>query len=253
MTRVIMVTGASAGFGEAIARKFTLAGWSAVLVARREKRLHDLRTELGRDKTHAVVLDVRHRGSVLQAIGDLPADWNKIDCLVNNAGLALGLEPAWESELDDWDTMVDTNIKGLTYLTRAVLPGMVDRGRGHIINIGSIAGSWPYPGSNVYGATKAFVEQFSNNLRADLHGRGIRVTNIEPGLAETEFSVVRFKGDAQKAGSVYTGTQPLLAEDVAESVYFAANAPAHVNINRIELMPTTQSFGPLQVSRSPMK
>lgn len=248
MTRLIMVTGASSGFGGAIVRRFAREGWRALPVARRESRLRDLVKELGEQNVLPLTLDVRNREEVMQTIDRLPPEWKKIDCLVNNAGLALGLDPSWNANLDDWDNMVDTNIKGLTYVTRAILPGMVSRGRGHIVNIGSIAGSWPYPGSNVYGGTKAFVEQFSNNLRADLHGQGIRVTNIEPGLADTEFSLVRFKGDAERARSVYRNTDPLTAADIAESVYFAVSVPAHVNINRMEIMPTAQSFGPLPVS-----
>jgi len=176
--------------------------------------------------------------------------WNgKVSLLVNNAGLAVGLDPAWKADLDDWDTMIDTNIKGLTYVTRALLSGMIELGQGHVINLGSIAGSYTYPGANTYGATKAFVERFSLNLRSDLHGTAVRVTNIEPGLAETEFSVVRFKGDDDKADSVYKGTKPLQPEDIAESIVWCASLPPHVNINRLEIMPTGQSFGPLPIVR----
>ncbi len=245
----VLVTGASAGFGAAIARRFGAQGKRQILVARRVARLDALRQELSADRTLAIGLDVRDRTAVAQTIGDLPAAWKDVDCLVNNAGLAVGLSPAWQADLDDWETMVDTNIKGLTYLTRAILPNMIERGQGHIVNIGSIAGAWPYPGGNAYGATKAFVAQFSRNLRADLHGTGVRVTNIEPGLAQTEFSVVRFKGDQEKAAAVYQGTIPLYAEDIAECVVWATAQPAHVNINSIEVMPTAQSWAALAVAR----
>jgi 3-hydroxy acid dehydrogenase/malonic semialdehyde reductase len=169
--------------------------------------------------------------------------------LVNNAGLALGLGPAQEADLDEWDQMIDTNCKGLTYCTRAILPGMVARGRGHVINLGSVAGSYPYPGGNVYGGSKAFVHQFSLDLRSDLHGTGVRVTSVEPGMADTEFSTVRFGGDKEQADAVYAGMQPLTADDIAEAIYWAAAQPPHVNVNRIELMATAQSFAPFQVTR----
>ena len=181
--------------------------------------------------------------------GGLPVEFAEIDLLVNNAGLALGLNPAQQADLDDWDQMIDTNCKGLTYCTRAILPGMVARGRGHVINLGSVAGSYPYPGGNVYGGTKAFVHQFSLNLRSDLHGTGVRVTSVEPGMADTEFSLVRFGGDQAQADDVYTGMQPLTADDIAEAIYWAATQPQHVNVNRIELMATDQSFAPFQVAR----
>ena len=172
-----------------------------------------------------------------------------VDVLVNNAGLALGLGPAQEADLDEWDQMIDTNCKGLTYCTRAILPGMVARGRGHVINLGSVAGSYPYPGGNVYGASKAFVHQFSLDLRSDLHGTGVRVTSVEPGMADTEFSTVRFGGDKEQADAVYAGMQPLTADDIAGAIYWAAAQPPHVNVNRIELMATAQSFAPFQVTR----
>jgi 3-hydroxy acid dehydrogenase / malonic semialdehyde reductase len=168
---------------------------------------------------------------------------------VNNAGLALGLNPAQEADLDDWDQMIDTNCKGLVYCSRAILPGMVARKRGHVINLGSVAGTYPYPGGNVYGGTKAFVHQFSLNLRSDLHGTGVRVTCVEPGMADTEFSLVRFSGDQAKADNVYTGMQPMTADDIAESIHWAATMPQHVNVNTLELMATAQSFAPFQVAR----
>jgi len=245
----ILVTGASAGLGTAIARRFIAAGEHVVISARREDRLEALVEELG-ERAHAVVLDVRDRAAVEAALAALPAAFAEIHVAVNNAGLALGLEPAQRAEVDDWDRMVDTNCKGLVYVTRAVLPGMVARKRGHVINIGSIAGTYPYPGGNVYGATKAFVHQLSLNLRSDLHGTGVRVTCIEPGLVGgTEFSNVRFAGADDKAAAVYANTQPLTAEDVAEAVMWATSQPAHVNINVIELMPVVQSFAPFQILR----
>jgi len=219
-----------------------------VAAARRTDRLKELAAELG-DNVLPVALDVRDDDAVTRFVDDLPAEFAAIDVLVNNAGLALGLEPAQRAELDDWDRMLDTNCKGLVHVTRAVLPGMVERGRGHVVNLGSVAGTYPYPGGNVYGATKAFVHQFSLNLRSDLHGTGVRVTSVEPGMADTEFSTVRFAGDAAKASTVYDGMQPLTAGDVAEAVHWAASLPAHVNINVIELMPTAQSFAAFQVAR----
>ncbi|EIC84202.1 bifunctional NADP-dependent 3-hydroxy acid dehydrogenase/3-hydroxypropionate dehydrogenase YdfG [Serratia sp. M24T3] len=246
---IIFVTGATAGFGAAIARKFVSAGHQVIATGRRKERLDDLKAELG-DALHVAQLDVTDRASIEQAMASLPAEWKKIDVLVNNAGLALGIETADKASLDDWETMIDTNTKGLVYVTRAVLPGLVERNTGHVINIGSIAGNWPYQGGNVYGATKAFVRQFSLNLRTDLFGTKVRVTNIEPGLCGgTEFSNVRFKGDDQKVNQTYDKTDPLTAEDVAESVFWAATLPAHVNINSIEMMPVNQSFAGLRVNR----
>ena len=245
----VFVTGASAGFGEAIARRFAADGARVVISARRAGRIADLATELG-GGVLPVTLNVRDREAVAALVAGLPPEFAEIDVLVNNAGLALGLEPAYKADLDDWDAMVDTNCKGVTYCTRAILPGMVKRRRGHVINLGSIAGTYPYPGGNVYGATKAFVHQFSLDLRSDLHGTGVRVTSVEPGLSGgTEFSVVRFGGDQARAGQVYQGVHPLEAGDVAEAVYWAASLPPHVNINVIEMMPVAQSFGPLAVAR----
>jgi 3-hydroxy acid dehydrogenase/malonic semialdehyde reductase len=248
-TLTVIVTGASAGFGAATARRFAQNGHRVVLAARRLEKLDALRSEIG-DNALPIKLDVRDRAMVEQALTTLPAPFDAPDILVNNAGLALGLAPAHKAELDDWDEMIDTNNKGLVYCTRAVLPGMVERGRGHIINLGSIAGRYPYPGGNVYGATKAFTKQFSLNLRADLLGTPVRVTDIEPGLCGgTEFSTVRFKGDAARAASIYDGTQPLLSEDIAEAIHWVATLPAHVNINSIEMMPVCQAFAPLAVHR----
>lgn len=249
MPKTIFITGATSGFGRATAERFARAGWQLILLGRRAERLNELAKCLSGAPTHHLCADVRDREAVKAAIEAIPADFQAIDMLVNNAGLALGLSPAQDCDIDDWDTMVDTNIKGLTYCTRYVLPGMVSRGAGHIINISSVAAQYPYPGGNAYGATKAFVSQFSKNLRADLLGTGIRVTNLEPGLAESEFSLVRFGGDAEAARKVYEGTQPLRPEDIAEAIDWAVRQPAHVNINNIELMPVCQSWGPLAVHR----
>ena len=206
--------------------------------------------EFGPDRLHALTLDVRDRNAVEAAIGGLPLEFADIDLLVNNAGLALGLDPAQSADLDAWEAMVDTNIKGLMYVTRAVLPGMVARNHGLIVNLGSIAATYPYPGGNVYGATKAFVRQFSLNLRADLLGTRVRVTDVEPGLVGgTEFSTVRFRGDGAKAAKLYAGADALTPEDIAETVHWIATLPPRVNINAIELMPVTQAFGPLPVHR----
>jgi 3-hydroxy acid dehydrogenase/malonic semialdehyde reductase len=245
---IVFVTGASSGFGAAVARRFAADGARVVAVARRTERLSDLVDEFG-PQVLPVELDVRDRARVAVHVARLPEEFRAIDLLVNNAGLALGLNPAQDADLDDWDQMIDTNCKGLVYCTRAILPGMVARGRGHVINLGSAAGTYPYPGGNVYGGTKAFVHQFSLNLRSDLHGTGVRVTCVEPGMADTEFSLVRFDGDKAKADNVYAGMRPMTADDIAESIHWAASMPRHVNVNTIELMPTDQSFAPFQVAR----
>lgn len=249
MTKTAFITGATSGFGRACAELFADNGWNLVLCGRREERLQELQKQLTNVAVYTVVCDVRDRAQVEDMVACLPESHAQIDLLLNNAGLALGLNPAHKADLDDWEVMVDTNIKGLMYVTRAVLPSMVKRGKGHIINMGSVAGSWPYPGGNAYGATKAFVEQFSNNLRADVHGSGVRVSNIEPGLAESEFSVVRFHGDQEKADAVYDGTEPLTPKDIAETVYWIADRPPHVNINRVEVMPVCQTWGPFAIHR----
>src|SRR6202451_4102518 len=237
---IVFVTGASSGFGAAAARR--------VGAARRTDRWQDLKDEFG-GQILPMQLDVRDRARVAAQVAGLPEDFEAIDVLVNNAGLALGLKPAQDADLDDWDQMIDTNCKGLVYCTRAILPGMVARRRGHVINLGSVAGTYPYPGGNVYGGTKAFVHQFSLNLRSDLHGTGVRVTCVEPGMADTEFSLTRFSGDKAKADAVYAASQPRTPDDIAESIHWAATLPEHVNVNTIELMPTTQSFSPFQVAR----
>lgn len=246
---IVFITGASAGFGAAMARRFSAGGNRLIIASRRRSRLDALAAQLNTD-VHILELDVSDSKAVQQAIADLPRAYADVDVLINNAGLALGLEPSHRTELDDWEQMVNTNIKGLMYCTRAMLPSMVARDRGHIINIGSTAGAFPYPGGNVYGASKAFVHQFSLNLRADLLGTAVRVTNVEPGLSGgTEFSQVRFKGDDDKAAATYNKTQPLTADDVADTVHWIANRPAHVNINYISMMPVCQAFGPLAVHR----
>ncbi|RJL50500.1 bifunctional NADP-dependent 3-hydroxy acid dehydrogenase/3-hydroxypropionate dehydrogenase YdfG [Pectobacterium carotovorum] len=246
---IIFVTGATAGFGESITRKFISAGHKVIATGRRQERLDALKAELG-DALYPLKLDVRDRQAIEQAVAALPAEWRTIDVLVNNAGLALGLEPAHKASVDDWENMIDTNNKGLVFMTRALLPAMVERNIGHVINIGSTAGNWPYAGGNVYGASKAFVQQFSLGLRADLSGTGIRVTNIEPGLVGgTEFSAVRFKGNDDKVSKTYDNTTPLTAEDVSEAVFWVATLPAHVNINTLEMMPVSQSFAGLSVHR----
>ena len=247
---ILLVTGATAGFGLSIARRFAAGGARVIAAGRRAERLEALRDELGAERVWPLVLDVRDRAAVEAAIAGLPPEWAAIDVCVNNAGLARGIAPAQEADLDDWDAMVDTNVKGLMYVTRAVLPGMVARDRGHVVNIGSTAGEFPYPGGNAYGATKAFVRQFSLNLRADLWGTQVRVTDIEPGLVGgTEFSNVRFAGDDARAASIYAGAEPLTPDDVTEAVHWVTHLPARVNINVLQMMPVGQSFGPLRVDK----
>ncbi|MCP5159059.1 MAG: SDR family oxidoreductase [Gammaproteobacteria bacterium] len=250
MSQITFITGATSGFGAACARRFAAEGWRLILCGRRQERLDALRAELSTiAPVYAFPLDVRDEAAVNAAVVALPAEFAEIDLLVNNAGLALGLEPAQRCHMQDWHDMVDTNIKGLLFCTRAILPGMVERNRGHVINIGSVAGTYPYPGGNAYGATKAFVKQFSRNLRADLLGTRVRVTNIEPGMAESEFSLVRFKGDDGKAAQVYEGAHPLQSEDIADTVFWAATRPPHVNINSVEVMPVCQAFSAFAISR----
>ena len=247
---IVLITGASSGFGEAMARKFIAHGHRVIAAARRSERLAQLRDELG-DALLPITMDVTDRQSVESSIAGLPEAWQPIDVLINNAGLALGTEPAHQAILDDWETMIATNARGLVTVTRTVLPAMMARNSGLIINIGSVAGSTPYPGGNVYGATKAFVGQFTKNLRADFAGTGIRVTNIAPGLCGgSEFWQVRLRG-TDAAAKVLDGTQPLMSEDIAETAYWIATLPAHININHIEMMPTCQGYGPLNIKRNP--
>ena len=252
MTRTVLITGASGGFGKAIAARFASLGDRLILAGRTRERLERLAADLPPVPLHLSVFDIRDRSAVEAAVAALPAEFAAVDVLVNNAGLALGAGPAQEASLDDWERMIDTNDKGLVVMTRTLLPGMIERGRGHIINIGSVAGNWPYPGGHVYCASKAFVKQFSLALRADLLGTGVRVTNIEPGMvAGTDFSVVRFGGDVEKAAKVYADTTPLVPADVAETVLWCANLPEHVNINSVELMTVTQAFSPFAIHRTP--
>lgn len=248
--KTILVTGASAGFGLAIAERFARRGDKVIACSRRTAPLDGL-VAVSAGRVLAVQLDVQDKTAVLAAVAGLPAEFQQIDVLVNNAGLALGLEPAQAASLDEWDTMIATNCSGLVYVTRAVLPGMVERGAGQVINLGSVAGHCPYPGGNVYGATKAFVHQFTNNLNADLIATGVRATCVEPGLCGgTEFSSVRFKGDEARVAALYANTQPLTAEDIADTVEWLADRPAHVTIGSMTMMPNCQSFAPLAVKRS---
>ena len=247
---IAFITGASAGFGAATTRRFVRDGVRVVAAGRRTAKLDELRAELG-PLVFPLTLDVRDRAAVEAAVASLPADFAEIDVLVNNAGLAVGLGPAYEASLEDWDAMVDTNVKGLLYVTHAVLAGMVARDRGHVVNLGSTAAHFPYPGGNVYGATKAFVYQFSLNLRADLLGTNVRVTDIEPGLVGgTEFSQIRFKGDRAKADAMYANTTALGPDDIADAIAWVATRPAHVNVNSLQLMPVSQAFAPLAVHRT---
>jgi len=243
----VFVTGATAGIGEATALRFARDGARMVVCGRRGERLEDLGRRLG-VPFHPIVLDIQDRAAVERAVAALPPEFARVDILVNNAGLALGLEPAHRASLDEWDQMIMTNTRGLAVMTRLLIPGMVERGRGHVVNVGSVAGSYPYPGGNVYGATKAFVHQFSLNLRADLVGTGVRVTSVEPGMTDTEFSLVRLK-DPEKAKTVYQGLDPLQAEDIADAIHWVATRPAHVNVNTLELMPEAQAFSPFAVKR----
>ncbi|MDC0713204.1 SDR family oxidoreductase [Stigmatella sp. ncwal1] len=243
-----LVTGASSGIGEACAIALSQAGARLVLVGRREERLQTLAAKLAAP-AHVLLLDVRSRSDVEAAVASLPPEFANVDILVNNAGLALGTSLAHEASLDDWETVIDTNCKGLVYITHALLPGMVQRNRGHIVNLGSVAATYPYPGGNIYGATKAFLHQFSQNLKADLIGTRVRVTDVQPGMVETEFTLVRFKGDTQRASKHYEGMESLQAADIADIVLWCATRPAHVNINVVEVMPADQAFGPFAIKR----
>lgn len=244
-----LVTGASAGFGEALVRRFVADGRRVIAAARRLDKLEALRSELG-EAVLPLRLDVADAAAVAALPGSLPEGWREVDVLVNNAGLALGLEPFHTADPDALEVMVATNVLGVMRLTRALLPGMVERGRGHVVNLGSVAGDYAYPGGHVYGASKAFVEQLTLNLKADLAGTPVRVSNVEPGLVGgTEFSVTRFGGDAGKAAKVYEGTDALTSQDIAETVAWITGLPAHMNVNRIELMPTCQGPGAFTVKR----
>jgi 3-hydroxy acid dehydrogenase/malonic semialdehyde reductase len=243
-----LVTGATSGIGQACAVRLAHDGALVVAVGRRGDRLASLADRLGH-RVLPLALDVDDRAAVQAALEGLPGPFAAIDVLVNAAGMALGLEPVHRTSLEDWDRMIQTNCRSLVTLCRLVLPGMVSRGRGHVVNIGSVAGSYPYPGGNVYGATKAFVRQFSLAIRSDLLGTPVRVTNVEPGMVDTEFSTVRFGGDKSRADTVYAGMRPLAAEDVADVVAWCVSRPPHVNVNTIEVMPVQQAFGPFAVDR----
>ncbi|MDR0577703.1 MAG: SDR family NAD(P)-dependent oxidoreductase [Candidatus Accumulibacter sp.] len=247
---IVLITGASSGFGAAMARRFAAGGHRVIAAARRADRLDKLREELG-EALLPIVMDVTDPASIERGLARIPEAWRPIDVLVNNAGLALGTEAAPQCSLAEWTQMIDTNVKGLAAVTHALLPAMVARNSGLIINIGSIAGNTPYPGGNAYGATKAFVAQFTRNLRADLAGTGVRATNLAPGLCGgTEFSNVRYRGDDAAAARVYEGTAPLTPEDIADAAYWIATLPPHINVNHLELMPTCQGYGALNIKRS---
>lgn len=247
--RVALVTGATAGMGSGLAISLLHAGARVIATGRRSERLKELQHEAGSERLLTRALDVRSATSLRDCLAGLPEDFSAIDTLINNAGLALGLNKAHEASLADWETMIQTNVLGLTRVTRAILPGMVARNRGDVINMSSVAANYPYPGGNVYGATKAYVRQLSLNLRADLLGSAIRVTSVELGLCETEFSLVRFKGDAAAARAPYVGLRPLVTQDVVDIVESILRLPAHVNVNAIEVMPVQQSFAALAVDR----
>lgn len=250
MKKTALITGATSGFGKACARALAQEHHPVILTGRRADRLEELKHELCEyTSVTTLVQDIRDPDSVAETLSNIPEAFRNVDVLINNAGLALGLEPSQKTNLEDWDTMIETNCKGLVHMTRAILPQMVERRTGHIINIGSIAGNSPYPGGNVYGATKAFVKQFSLNLRCDLLGTNVKVSNLEPGMAETEFSLVRYKGDEERAKKIYSGTQALRAEDIADIVVWLVSTPPHVNVNTLEVMPTQQAWGPFTIHR----
>lgn len=249
MTKTALITGATAGFGKAIARRFAAEGWNVVLTGRRRDRLEALVAELdGETRAHALNFDIRDEAATREALASLPAEFAAIDALVNNAGLALGTATADASDLNEWKTMIDTNVTGLVTITRLMIDTLIAQ-RGIVVNLASIASSWPYPGGNVYGGTKAFVRQFSLGLRSDLSSRGVRVTSIEPGLSESEFTLVRTGGNQAAYDKLYQGANPLQPEDIAETVYWVSSLPAHVNINSVEIMPVSQSWAPFQIHR----
>jgi serine 3-dehydrogenase len=247
MTRTAFITGATSGFGRAAATRFARAGWQVIATGRRADRLDALRSELG-DSLHPACFDIRDEAAMRAVLAVLPQGFAGIDLLVNNAGLAQGTRPAQDALLSDWKTMIDTNVTALATLTHALLPTLIAR-RGAIINVSSTAARYPYPGGNAYGGTKAFVSQFSLGLRADLHGTGVRVTALEPGMAETEFTLVRTHGDQAASDALYAGAHPMTAQDIADTIFWVATLPPHLNVNRLELMPASQSFAGFQVAR----
>jgi serine 3-dehydrogenase len=246
--RTAFITGATSGFGAAAAKRFVAGGWNVVATGRRADRLQTLVDALGADRVHPAVFDVRDETAMRAALASIPPHFNTIDLLVNNAGLAQGTLPAQKADLSDWQTMIDTNVRALVVLTHALLPALIER-KGAIVNVSSTAATYPYSGGNVYGGTKAFVSQFSLGLRADLHGTGVRVTALEPGMAETEFTLVRTHGDQAASDALYKGAHPMTAEDIADTIWWVANLPPHLNVNRLEMMPTRQSFAGFQISR----
>lgn len=251
--KIVVITGASSGIGAACAKMFAQAGAKLILVARRQERLQELADELSKEfscQLHLLALDVRDRASVESAFSSLPETWSEVDILINNAGLSRGLNKLHEGSIQDWEEMIDTNIKGLLYMTRHIVPGMVSRGRGHVVNLGSIAGHQTYPGGNVYCGSKAAVRAITEGLKQDLLGTPVRVTSVDPGLVETEFSNVRFHGDSDRANKVYQGLTPLTPEDIADVVFFCVTRPAHVNISEILLVPTDQATATLVHRRS---
>ena len=249
MAKTVLVTGATSGFGAAAARLFVRNGWQAVVTGRRSDRIEALVAELGVEKAYGAVFDIRDANAIDVALAEVPAQFGSIDLLINNAGLALGAAPAFKADLDQWRQMVDTNVTGLMAITHKMLPGLIAR-HGAIINISSVAASYPYPGGNVYGGTKAFVRQFSLGLRSDLHGTGVRVTSIEPGMAETEFTLVRTSGNKDASDALYKGADPMTAEDIADMLFWVATLPPHINVNALELMPVSQSWSGFQISRA---
>jgi serine 3-dehydrogenase (NADP+) len=248
MTKTALITGATSGFGAAAARRFAKAGWKVVATGRRADRLQQLVDALSADKIHAAAFDLRKPDEIDKALATLPAGFRDIDLLINNAGLALGTAPAQKASLEQWNQMIETNVTGLATITHRMLPKLIER-KGAVINISSVAASYPYPGGNVYGGTKSFVVQFSLGLRSDLHGTGVRVTSVEPGMAETEFTLVRTSGNKEASDKMYKGANPMTAENIADTLFWIATLPPHLNINRIELMPVNQSFSPFQVYR----
>jgi serine 3-dehydrogenase (NADP+) len=249
MSRIALITGATSGFGAAAVRTFAGAGWKVIATGRRAERLDALVDEIGADKVHPAAFDIRDEAARDAALDAIPEAFGAIDLLINNAGLALGTKPAQHADIGQWKTMIDTNVTALVSLTHKLLPGLIER-RGAVINLSSVAATYPYTGGNVYGGSKAFVQQFSLGLRSDLHGTGVRVTSIEPGMAETEFTLVRTGGDQGASDTLYGGATPMTGEDIAKTLLWVAELPPHLNINRLELMPVSQSFAGFQVARS---